>query len=64
VVAKWTGDLDMERMHQRLNQETVVEAEEPEVVLDATETRMPVAPMPVTPMSSSNMAAPQMPASR
>jgi aerobic C4-dicarboxylate transport protein len=64
VVAKWTGDLDMERMHQRLNQETVVEAEEPEVILDATETHMPASPLPATPMSPSTMAAPQMPASR
>jgi aerobic C4-dicarboxylate transport protein len=63
VVAKWTGDLDVERMHQRLNRETVVEAEEPEVVLDATETRMPASPLAATPMSST-MAAPQMPASR
>jgi aerobic C4-dicarboxylate transport protein len=34
VVAKWTGDLDFERMQMHLNNETVDEAEEPEEVLD------------------------------
>jgi aerobic C4-dicarboxylate transport protein len=34
VVAKWTGDLDSERMQMHLNNETVDEAEEPEEVLD------------------------------
>ena len=41
VVAKWTKDLDMERMHRMLNNETEAEAEEPEKVLDAVETHMP-----------------------
>ncbi|WP_295176266.1 cation:dicarboxylase symporter family transporter, partial [Variovorax sp. SCN 67-20] len=41
VVAKWTGDLDTVRMHQHLNQESAAEADEPERVLDATETHMP-----------------------
>lgn len=43
VVAKWTGDLDVERMHRRLDAETDVEADEPEVVLDEVAARMPVA---------------------
>ncbi|WP_454908679.1 dicarboxylate/amino acid:cation symporter [Variovorax gossypii] len=41
VVAKWTGDFDTERMHQHLNQESALEADEPERVLDATEAHMP-----------------------
>ena len=41
VVAKWTGDLDMERMRRTLNNETEVEAEEPEMVLDAVVQHMP-----------------------
>jgi len=39
VVAKWTGDLDERRMHRMLNNETDLEAEEPEAVLDRTEAR-------------------------
>jgi aerobic C4-dicarboxylate transport protein len=35
VVAKWTGDLDMERMRARLDGETDLEAQAPEDVLDA-----------------------------
>ena len=34
VVAKWTNELDVERMHAGLNNETWVEANEPEVLLD------------------------------
>ncbi|RSZ29683.1 MULTISPECIES: dicarboxylate/amino acid:cation symporter [unclassified Variovorax] len=40
VVAKWTGDLDTVRMNQHLNQESPAEANEPELVLDATEAHM------------------------
>jgi aerobic C4-dicarboxylate transport protein len=43
VVAKWCGELDEQRMHKVLNQETDAEAEEPEQVLDATEAHMPAA---------------------
>jgi len=42
VVAKWTGDLDKERMRRILDNESAVEADEPEVVLDASEAHMPV----------------------
>jgi len=35
VVAKWTGDLDTDRLRRVLNGETVAEAEAPEDVLDA-----------------------------
>ena len=42
VVAKWTGDLDKERMRRILDNESAVEADEPEVVLDASEVHMPV----------------------
>jgi aerobic C4-dicarboxylate transport protein len=49
VVAKWTGDLDTERMHRHLNNETAAEADAPEDVLDATESHMPVAGTPGTP---------------
>jgi len=41
VVARWTGDLDMKRMHSQLNNETAAEAEEPEAVLDQVEHHMP-----------------------
>jgi aerobic C4-dicarboxylate transport protein len=41
VVAKWTGDLDTDRMRRTLDGETVAEAEEPEAVLDASEAHMP-----------------------
>jgi aerobic C4-dicarboxylate transport protein len=41
VVARWTGDLDMQRMHSQLNNETAAAAEEPEAVLDQLEPRMP-----------------------
>lgn len=42
VVGKWTGDLDVERMQQHLNNETIEEAQEPEEVLDEVEVHMPV----------------------
>ena len=42
VVAKWTGDLDTERMRRHLDSETDAEADAPEEVLDATEAHMPV----------------------
>jgi aerobic C4-dicarboxylate transport protein len=41
VVAKWSGDLDTERMRKHLAGETQIEAEEPEAVLDQAETHMP-----------------------
>lgn len=34
VVAKWTGDLDMERLTQGLANPTTIEAQEPEVLMD------------------------------
>ncbi|MFO1330731.1 MAG: dicarboxylate/amino acid:cation symporter [Rubrivivax sp.] len=40
VVARWTGDLDTERMRQVLNAETEEQAEAPEDVLDRTEQHM------------------------
>jgi aerobic C4-dicarboxylate transport protein len=43
VVAKWTKDLDTERMQQQLNNETDAEAEAPEAVLDQVEQHMPAA---------------------
>ncbi len=42
VVAKWTGQLDMQRLHAGLNNETWVEAEAPEVLLDQQVTTMAV----------------------
>jgi aerobic C4-dicarboxylate transport protein len=48
VVAQWTGDLDRERLRQRLDHEGPEEAEAPEAVLDATEAHMPAAPVPAT----------------
>ena len=35
VIAKWTNELDEKRLHAALNNETWVEAQEPEVLLDA-----------------------------
>jgi aerobic C4-dicarboxylate transport protein len=43
VVAKWTGDLDTERLHRHLDNESAAEADAPEDVLDSTEVRMPAA---------------------
>lgn len=43
VVGTWCKEVDVVRMQKHLNQETELEAEEPEVVLDQEETRMPVA---------------------
>ena len=43
VVARWTGDLDTQRMQRQLDNESDAEAEEPEAVLDAVEQHMPVA---------------------
>jgi hypothetical protein len=40
-VAKWTGELHMERMQRILSSETPEEAEEPESVLDQVEKHMP-----------------------
>ncbi len=48
VVAKWTGDLDVERMRRRLDNESGIEADEPEVVLDQVATHMPVADTTIT----------------
>ncbi len=42
VVAKWTGDLDMERLQAGLNHETWEEAQEPEVLLDQKVAHMAV----------------------
>jgi aerobic C4-dicarboxylate transport protein len=36
VVAKWTGDLDLDRLRRELDGETDAEADEPEAVLDAS----------------------------
>jgi aerobic C4-dicarboxylate transport protein len=44
VVARWTGDLDVQRMQRQLNNETSAEAEEPEAVLGQVEQHMPAAP--------------------
>ena len=64
VVAKWTGDLDVERMHQRLNGESDLEADEPEVVLDEVEAHMPAGSMPGTKLPSAHLPAPHAPATR
>jgi aerobic C4-dicarboxylate transport protein len=42
VVAKWTGDLDTNRMHRLLNKETPEEADQPESVLDRVDQHMHV----------------------
>ena len=40
VVAKWTGDLDMQRLHDGLNNATPEETETPEVILGQKEAHM------------------------
>ena len=40
VVARWTGELDTERLQRQLNGETDAEADAPEDVLDASNARM------------------------
>ena len=42
VVAKWTGDLDTQRLHAGLNNESWIEAEAPEVLLDQKVAHMAV----------------------
>ncbi len=42
VVGKWTNELDTVRLRRELNNETVLDAQEPEKVLDRTNARMPV----------------------
>ncbi|MBX9937351.1 MAG: dicarboxylate/amino acid:cation symporter [Burkholderiaceae bacterium] len=44
VVAKWTGDLDMQRLQQGLDSPTMIEAQEPEALMDEREEHMAVAP--------------------
>ncbi|MES2942172.1 MAG: dicarboxylate/amino acid:cation symporter [Pseudomonadota bacterium] len=44
VVAKWTGDLDTQRMERMLNNESATDADSPEEVLDAIEAHMPTGP--------------------
>jgi aerobic C4-dicarboxylate transport protein len=58
VVARWTGDLDMKRMHSQLNNETAAEAEEPEAVLDQVEHHMPA---PTAQAARAGQVAPNMP---
>jgi aerobic C4-dicarboxylate transport protein len=41
VVAKWTGDVDTERMRAILDNESEEAAEEPEAILDEVEEHMP-----------------------
>ncbi|WP_031358629.1 dicarboxylate/amino acid:cation symporter [Caballeronia sordidicola] len=43
VVGKWLGDLDVDRLHQQLNNKSGDATDEPEAVLDAVEEHMPVA---------------------
>jgi aerobic C4-dicarboxylate transport protein len=43
VVAKWCKELDTEQMHRHLNKETALEANEPELVLDAQQAQMATA---------------------
>jgi aerobic C4-dicarboxylate transport protein len=40
VVAKWTGDLNVERLQAGLNNETWIEAQEPEALINAKEAKM------------------------
>jgi aerobic C4-dicarboxylate transport protein len=40
VVGKWNGDVDMDRLHRHLNNETPLEADHPEAILDESEAHM------------------------
>ena len=42
VVGKWTNELDTAQLRRELDQETVMEAQEPEMVLDQKRERMSV----------------------
>jgi aerobic C4-dicarboxylate transport protein len=42
VVGKWCKELDVQQMRRHLDQETDLEADEPETVLDQTNKHMPV----------------------
>jgi aerobic C4-dicarboxylate transport protein len=44
ALAKWTGDLDSQRMRRVLDNESASEADAPEEVLDQVEQHMPAAP--------------------
>ena len=44
VVAKWTGELDTKRLHAGLNNETWIEADSPEILLDQKVEHMAVTP--------------------
>ena len=48
VVAKWTGDLDVDKMTRHLNGETDEEADEPEKILDEVEAHMATGGKPPT----------------
>ena len=41
VVGRWTGELNVKQMQQHLNNETPLETDQPETVLDASEAKMP-----------------------
>ena len=43
VVGKWLGDLDVDRLHRQLNNQSGAATEDPEAVLDAVEQHMPAA---------------------
>jgi aerobic C4-dicarboxylate transport protein len=43
VVARWTGDLDMKRLHQGLDLPTLQESQDPEAILDNQVAHMVVA---------------------
>jgi aerobic C4-dicarboxylate transport protein len=40
VVAKWSGELDMQRLQKVLNNETVEDAQAPEAILDRSDAKM------------------------
>jgi aerobic C4-dicarboxylate transport protein len=40
VVAKWTGELNTKRLHAGLNNETWIEADEPELLINQKVARM------------------------
>ena len=63
VVAKWCNELDSETMTRRLNNETVEEANDPEIVLDEKEEHLAIAMTAAEPIETAGVLPATRPAS-
>jgi aerobic C4-dicarboxylate transport protein len=63
VVAKWCGELDSETMNCRLNNETIEEANDPEIVLDEKEEHLAIATTAAEPIETAGALSAARPAS-